>query len=70
MPNQETLDLLNKANTAIFAAEDAIRKEEVQDVNKPMYHMRLQLAEITSRYMANQPVCNWVPAIRQAEMRH
>ncbi|KKM83673.1 hypothetical protein LCGC14_1306850 [marine sediment metagenome] len=65
-PNQETLDLLSAATKAIFEAEQAIRREEGVNfkANKPMYHMRIQLAEITDRYMANLPVCDWVPPIR------
>lgn len=57
MPNQETLDLLDKATHAIFEAEQAIRKEEGASVNRPMYRMRIELARIIRIYMANQPVC-------------
>ncbi len=58
MPNQETLDLLDKANEAIFKAEQAIRKEEKVAVNRPMYRMRIALAEVIRRYTANLPVCD------------
>lgn len=57
MPNQKTLDLLNEANEAIFKAEQAIRKEEEGQVNKPMYRMRIDLQKVIGRYMANLPVC-------------
>ena len=66
MPNQEILDLLDIANHAIFEAEQAIRKEEMVGVNHPMYFMRLELAEITARYLANMPCSDFVPAIRAA----
>ncbi len=59
MPNQKTLDLLNKANSAIFEAEQAIRKEEEAHVNRPMYRMRIGLADIIRRYCASQPVCGY-----------
>ncbi len=58
MPNQKTLDLLDKANQAIFKAEQAIRKEEEAQVNKPMYRMRIELQKVIGRYMANKPVCD------------
>ena len=64
MPNQETLDLLDAANSALFAAEQAIRKEEQAaghigklDANKPMYGMRIALAAIIREYCANHSVC-------------
>lgn len=59
MPNQQILDLLEKANQALFEAEQAIRKEENAQVNRPMFRMRLHLASVIRRYMANQPVSNW-----------
>lgn len=58
MPNQDTLVLLDKANHAIFEAEQAIRKEEKANVNKPMYRMRIELASLIRRYMANMPICD------------
>lgn len=58
MPNQKTLDLLDKANKAIFEAEQAIRKEEKAQVNKPMYRIRIELASLVRRYMANMPMCD------------
>ena len=62
MPNQATLDLLDKANRAIFEAEQAIRREEGASVNEPMYRMRLQLQDVIRIYVANQPVCGLVTA--------
>ncbi len=64
MPNQKTLDLLNDANQAIFKAEQAIRKAEGAEVNMPMYNMRIQLQQIINQYMANKPVCDFIPPIR------
>lgn len=58
MPNQQTLDLLEEAKKAIFKAERAIAAEEGERVNRPMYLMRIDLAEVTRVYMANQSVCN------------
>ena len=58
MPNQKTLDLLDKANKAIFKAEQAIRKEEKGLANRPMYRMRIELQRVIRRYMANLSVCD------------
>ena len=58
MPNPETLDLLDKANKAIFDAEQAIRKEEKAEVNKSMYRMRIELQKVIGRYIANLHVCD------------
>jgi len=62
VPNQATLDLLGKANRAIFEAEQAIRKEEGEAANQPMYRMRLGLQDVIRLYLANLPVCAAVTA--------
>lgn len=59
IPNQRTLDLLSDAREAIFKVERAIADEEKERVNIPMYKMRIDLAEITNRYMANLPICDY-----------
>jgi len=64
--NTETILLLEKANRAIFEAEQAIRKEEKAQVNKPMYRMRINLNEIIQHYKNGGEVCDFVTPLEMA----
>lgn len=58
-PNQEGLDLFEKATSAVFELEQFLRKrEQTNDACRPLYRMRIGIHEMLNHYMANRTVCD------------
>lgn len=58
-PNQDGLDLFEKATTAMFELEQFLRRrEKTNDACRPLYRMRIGLHEMMNHYMANRTVCD------------
>lgn len=58
-PNQDGLDLFEKASSAVFELEQFLRKREAtNDACRPLYRMRIGLSEMMNHYMANRTVCD------------
>jgi hypothetical protein len=58
-PNQQGVDLFEKASNAVFELEQFLRKrEQTNDACRPLYRMRIGLHEMFNHYMANRTVCD------------